>query len=60
MASCLTKGELNVIPLQFILKTCISEFTNEIVEFRERITRTFLFVLCAEGSWANTQSYSMM
>lgn len=45
MASCLTKGELNVIPLQFILKTCISEFTNEIVEFRER-TLLGHFYLC--------------
>lgn len=59
MASCFTKGELNVLPQLFILKTCISEFTNETLEFRERITRTFIFVLCAEGSWANT-SYSMM
>lgn len=60
MASCLTKGKLIVLLQLFILKTYISEFTNETLEFRERITRTFIFVLCAEGSWANTQSYSMV
>lgn len=30
-------------------KTCISEFTNETLESRERITRTFIFVLKAVG-----------
>lgn len=36
-------------------KAPISQFTNEILKLRKRVTRTFSFVLCVGSNWVNSQ-----